>query len=110
MVSRSSRMAAGPVLTRRALGRATLQRQLLLERTSVPVEDAVLPLLMRTTIHTVTVEDALTLRPLLQHVLERTFTSTAWGQRLRGQDLGPALDHAQALVEEQPRTRRSWPR
>ena len=35
--------------------------------------------LMRTTIHTVTAADALALRPLLQPVLDRTFSSTAWG-------------------------------
>jgi hypothetical protein len=39
---------------------------------------------MRTTIHTVIASDALALRPLLQPVLDRTFASMAWGQRLRG--------------------------
>ena len=45
--------------------------------------------LMRTTIHTVTAADALALRPLLQPVLDRTFSGTAWGQRLRARTSQP---------------------
>jgi hypothetical protein len=131
-----------PVLSRRALGRATLTRQLLLERVARPVEAALehlvglqaqVPLvphlalwdrlagyepgeldtlmtarrvvrtqLMRTTIHTVTAADALALRPLLQPVLDRTFASTAWGQRLRGSDVGPVVAEAADLLAERP--------
>jgi Winged helix DNA-binding domain len=131
-----------PVLSRRALGRATLARQLLLERVRRPVDatlehlvglQAQVPLvphlalwdrlagydpgeldalmtsrrvvrtqLMRTTIHTVTAADALALRPLLQPVLDRTFASTAWGQRLRGQDVGAVVAEAAALLSERP--------
>ena len=50
--------------------------------------------LMRTTIHTVTAADALALRPLLQPVLDRTFSGTAWGQRLRGQDVAAVVAEA----------------
>ena len=131
-----------PVLSRRALGRATLARQLLLERETRPVAAALehlvglqaqVPLvphlalwdrlagydpgeldelmtsrqvvrtqLMRTTIHTVTAADALALRPLLQPVLDRTFASTAWGQRLRGQDVGAVVAEAAELLAERP--------
>jgi hypothetical protein len=131
-----------PVLGRRALGRATLARQLLLGREIRPVAAALehlvglqaqVPLvphlalwdrlagydpaeldslitsrqvvrtqLMRTTIHTVTAADALALRPLLQPVLDRTFASTAWGQRLRGQDVAAVVADAAELLAERP--------
>ena len=58
--------------------------------------------LMRTTIHTVTAADALALRPLLQPVLDRTFASTAWGQRLRGQDVATVVAEAAELLAERP--------
>jgi hypothetical protein len=58
--------------------------------------------LMRTTIHTVTAADALALRPLLQPVLDRTFSGTAWGQRLRGQDVRALVDEAAVLLTERP--------
>jgi hypothetical protein len=131
-----------PVLGRRALGRATLARQLLLDRQARPVAEtleqlvglqAQVPLvphlalwdrlagydpgeldqlmasrqvvrtqLMRTTIHTVTAADALALRPLLQPVLDRTFASTAWGQRLRGRDVGAVVAEAAELLSVRP--------
>src|SRR3954453_23183262 len=58
--------------------------------------------LLRTTIHTVTSADALALRPLLQPVLDRTFASTAWGQRLRGTDVSASSAEAAALLAERP--------
>jgi len=58
--------------------------------------------LMRTTIHTVTAADALGLRPLLQPVLDRTFAGTAWGQRLRGQDLAAVVAEATELLAARP--------
>ncbi len=145
MARTTTAQVAGPVVTTRALGRATLDRQLLLRRERRDVTDAVRDLLglqaqvpavpylalwsrldgftpedlacpmrrralvraplMRTTIHTVTADDAVALRPLVQPVLERTFASTAWGQRLRGHDLTEAFEVAVRLVEERPRTR-----
>jgi hypothetical protein len=130
------------VLSRRALGRATLARQLLLVRATLEASAALDHLvglqaqvprvphlalwsrlagyapaeldelmtsravvrtqLMRTTIHTVTAADALALRPLLQPVLDRTFAGTAWGQRLRGQDLSAVVAEAAALLAERP--------
>ena len=138
------------VLSRRALGRATLARQLLLDRVTRPVTGALehlvglqaqVPLvphlalwdrlagydpgelnrlmtsrqvvrtqLMRTTIHTVTAADALALRPLLQPVLDRTFASTSWGQRLRGQDVSAVVDEAAELLAEHPLGRASLQR
>ncbi|MGY1739389.1 MULTISPECIES: winged helix DNA-binding domain-containing protein [unclassified Blastococcus] len=135
-------MSPVPVLGRRALGRATLARQLLLDRAAVPAGDALRSLvglqaqvprvphlalwdrlagydpaeldalltagrvvrtpLMRTTIHAVPVDDALALRPLLQPVLDRTFASTAWGQRLRGRDVTAVVAEAAALLAERP--------
>jgi hypothetical protein len=63
--------------------------------------------LMRTTIHTVTTADALALRPVLQPVLDRVFAGTAWGQRLRGEDVSAAVATARTLLAEQPMTRAS---
>src|SRR5687768_201406 len=58
--------------------------------------------LLRTTIHTVTASDALALRPLLQPVLDRTFASTSWGQRLRRQDVAAVVAEAAELLAERP--------
>jgi hypothetical protein len=57
---------------------------------------------MRTTIHTVTARDALALRPLHQPLLDRVVASTAWGQRLRGQDVSELLAECSALLAERP--------
>jgi len=67
--------------------------------------DAVRTQLMRTTIHTVTTRDALALRPLLQPVLDRVFSGTAWGQRLRGVDVSDAVATARRLLTEGPLSR-----
>jgi hypothetical protein len=61
--------------------------------------------LMRTTIHTVTTRDALALRPVLQPVLDRVFSGTAWGQRLRGVDVSDAVATARELLAARPLTR-----
>jgi hypothetical protein len=133
------------VLTRRALNRATLARQLLLERIAwtplAAVEHLVglqaqvphnpYPALwsrlegfrpeslsellerrevvrvgvMRGTIHLVTADDCLLLRPLVQPVFE----AQLWRHRdhspgLRGVDLDPIVEVGRTLLEEQPRT------
>ncbi|MGZ8601490.1 MAG: winged helix DNA-binding domain-containing protein [Actinomycetota bacterium] len=134
------------VVGQRALNRALLARQLLLERTSMAVADAIEHLvgqqaqvpkdpyvglwsrldafdpselgamvedrrvvraaLMRATIHLVTARDAVRLRPLVQPVLERTFTTgSPYGRRLRGVDLDEVLALGRASVEDRPRTR-----
>ncbi|MEV4945540.1 winged helix DNA-binding domain-containing protein [Streptomyces sp. NPDC053755] len=131
-----------PVLTTRALGRATLARQLLLSPAELSAEDAVSHLLglqaqntkppyyalaarlsgfrpeelstlmetrkaarivtMRSTIHTHTAEDVLTLRPLVQAARERELTLFRKG--LVGVDLDRLAALARDLVEERPRT------
>jgi hypothetical protein len=67
--------------------------------------DVVRTQLMRTTIHTVTTRDALALRPLLQPVLDRVFSGTAWGQRLRGVDVSDAVATARRLLADGPLSR-----
>lgn len=61
--------------------------------------------LMRGTIHLVSARDCLFLRPLLQIVMQRLFT-TAFGRPLKHLDLGPMLEAGAELMDEQPRTRR----
>ncbi|NEC04102.1 winged helix DNA-binding domain-containing protein [Streptomyces sp. SID7909] len=131
-----------PVLTPRALGRATLDRQLLLRRTAVSAKEAVthlvglqaqntkppyyqllarlqgfrpadLSLLMearevvrivslRSTIHTHTAEDALTLRPLMQPAVDRELNM--FRKRLPGVDPDRLRELSRAYVEEAPRS------
>jgi hypothetical protein len=59
--------------------------------------------LQRGTIHLVTADDCLTLRPLLQPVLDRALR-TSYGKRLTGLDLDLLTREGRALVEAQPRT------
>ncbi|KKB85251.1 hypothetical protein VW29_06770 [Devosia limi DSM 17137] len=143
-------------LTNRQLNRATLARQLLLQRTAMPVIDAVDLLIglqaqttngpyqalwsrldgftpasltaaildksllrattMRSTLHLHTVPDLLSIRPLVQPMLERTFLSAAKASATNA--ARPAL-HARgvALLDQQPMTAgelgkqlvQSWP-
>jgi Winged helix DNA-binding domain len=137
-------MAGTEVLGRRALNRALLARQLLLERRDLPPASAVEWLvgmqaqvptspyvglwsrlerfghddlgglllerrvlrgsLMRTTLHLVTAEDFLALRPVLQPVLERAFRGSPFGKGIAGMDLEPLLAAGRKLLEEEPRT------
>ncbi|MET9436802.1 winged helix DNA-binding domain-containing protein [Streptomyces sp. NPDC006551] len=131
-----------PVLAARALGRATLARQLLLTPAALSAEDAVSHLLglqaqntkppyyalaarlegfrpeelsalmearevarivtMRSTIHTHTADDVLTLRPLVQAARDRELKIFRKG--LDGVDLDRLAVLARELVEERPRT------
>ncbi|MFF2745597.1 winged helix DNA-binding domain-containing protein [Kitasatospora sp. NPDC058048] len=134
----------GPLLSRRALGRALLARQHLLARTdqqpaalihhlgglqaqaapqppylgllarldgftperlSTLIEQraVVRTALQRGTIHLVTAEDCLTLRPLLQPMLDQAMRTT-FGKQLTGLDLDALAAEARTLVEERPRT------
>ncbi|MFD9067080.1 winged helix DNA-binding domain-containing protein [Kitasatospora purpeofusca] len=136
--------AEGGVLGRRALGRALLARQHLLERTTATpaamiehlgglqaqaapqppylgllsrldgfAPEALTELiesrrvvriaLQRGTIHLVTAEDCLTLRPLLQPVLDKGLRA-AFGKWLVGLDLDALAAEARVLVEKEPRT------
>jgi DNA glycosylase AlkZ-like len=129
------------VLSRRALNRATLERQLLLRRATLSPLDAVehliglqaqVPLnpytalwsrleefrpealaelleqrqvvriaVMRATIHLVTADDCLLLRPLMQPVLD---AELARYRDLRGVDVDAVLAFARELVAERPRS------
>lgn len=61
--------------------------------------------LMRATIHLVSVPDALAIRPVIQPVLDRElFANRAWAGGIEGVDLDPVLAAGRALVEERPRS------
>jgi hypothetical protein len=134
------------VLGRRALGRATLARQMLLERaTGTTAAEAVAHLvglqaqapfspyygllarlegftpdtvadglvdrslvrivLMRGTVHLVTAEDALVLRPFIQPLMDRAVAMTPqYAEGLRAVAPDELAAAARALVEEAPRT------
>jgi hypothetical protein len=72
--------------------------------------------LMRSTIHLVTAEDGLWLRPLVQPVIERS-TNGAFGQKLAGLDRDELAAAGRACVDERPltfselgaRLRERWP-
>lgn len=135
--------ATGPVLDRRALGRALLERQLLLSRARRSAADTVAHLvgiqaqaplapyvglwtrldgfghgdlaglindraavrvaLMRGTVHLVTAEDCLFLRPLMQPLLDRALRS-GFGRNLTPEELDRITTAGRALVEERPLT------
>ncbi len=134
---------ASQILSQRALNRALLARQLLLERSDMPSLQAVRHLvglqaqapnppyvalwtrlqnfrheelsqhimdrsivriaLMRSTIHLVTAEDCLTLRPVLQSVQDRALKGT-FGKKLAELDLDALAAAGRALLEAQPLT------
>lgn len=61
--------------------------------------------LQRATIHLVTKRDCLTLRPVLQPVLDRNlWVGSPYGRRLKGLALARLLATGRTLLEEQPRT------
>jgi DNA glycosylase AlkZ-like len=133
------------VLGKRALNRALLARQMLLERVDLPAErvmerlvgiqaqeppdpyvalwtrlinfnpDELVHLLesraavratamLRTTIHLVTAEDAVWMRPILQAVAERTFIHTPFAKAMDGADLDEVIAHGRELLAGSPTT------
>lgn len=73
--------------------------RLLLEREVVRLA------LMRSTIHLVTARDCLTLRPLMQPVLERgLYIGSPFGKKLLGVDMEALISAGRSLVEEKPRS------
>lgn len=139
---KTSAAAPAAVLSPRALGRATLERQLLLRRAVMSAEDAVRHLVglqaqntkppyyqllarlegfepaelaalmesrevvrivtLRSTIHTHTADDALTLRPLVQEARDRELR--IFRKRLVGVDLDRLRELSRTYVEQMPRT------
>ena len=133
-----------PLLTRRALNRTLLGRQLLLERVDRPVQSMIEHLVgmqaqepidpyvglwtriegfdpqelstlieerravrgstLRTTLHLMTARDFLTLRPVLQDVLERAWRSSPFAKDLVGLDLAEVVAAGRELVEAEPLT------
>jgi hypothetical protein len=146
MTTTTGNVSAGPVLSRRSLNRALLERQLLLRRAEMPAEDAIEHLIalqaqepfdpytalwsrlegfradelagllldrravranamMRTTIHLLTARDWLALRPVLQVVQERGFTTgSPFGRQLKGLDIDEVVAAGRELLDEKPRT------
>ena len=133
------------MLTPRALNRALLARQMLLERATVDAATAVTDLvglqaqaplapyvglwsrlvdfdpgelardlierrvvrasLMRSTIHLVTGDDALEIRPLVDPVLGRGFRTSPFARDLDGVDLAELLAVGRDVIERRPSTR-----
>ena len=67
--------------------------------------EAVRTTLLRTTIHLVTADDCLALRPLMQPVMVRTLSNTAWARNIAGVDYEALIAAGRELLAEQPRSR-----
>ena len=66
---------------------------------------AVRSVLMRSTVHLASIDDALAFRPVVQPVLDwELFRNKTWSVGLEGVDLEPVLDLGRRLMEERPRS------
>ena len=73
--------------------------------TAMEERRAVRIVLRRGTIHLVSIDDALALRPVIQPVLDRELLANrTWARGIEGVDLEPVLALGRALVEERPRS------
>jgi hypothetical protein len=61
--------------------------------------------LLRATVHLVSARDCVTLRPLVQRVLERTFAAQAYARNLDGVDIDAVLAVARDLLSQRPLSR-----
>ena len=133
------------VLSTRELNRATLQRQMLLQRARkkvpaalehlvgmqaqapdapyvglwtrlenfstgdlaglIEARKAVRAPLMRATVHLVTAADCALLRPWVQSIQERTFSSQQFARKLKGTDLGKVIAEGRDVLTGNPMTR-----
>src|SRR3954452_25031896 len=60
--------------------------------------------LMRRTLHLVTADDFLALRPVLQDMIERGYPGSQFAPQIAGVDVHELLTAGRALVEQAPRT------
>jgi hypothetical protein len=60
--------------------------------------------LMRRTLHLVTADDFLALRPVMQEMVERGYAGTSFAAQIEGVDMEELLALGRRLVEERPRT------
>jgi hypothetical protein len=74
--------------------------QLIMDRRAVRIG------VMRATIHLLSAADCLTLRPLMQPVSTRTFSSSSFGKNLAGVEIDELVAAGRTLVEERPLTGR----
>jgi len=73
--------------------------------TMVTERELVRTALMRSTIHLVTAQDCLALRPLVQPVLDRDlYQNSSHKKVVQGLDLDAVVEHGLALLDERPRT------
>lgn len=73
--------------------------------TMVSERELVRTALMRSTIHLVTPDDCMTLRPLMKQVLDRDlYTNSSHGAVVKGLDLDAVVAAGLKLLDEQPRT------
>lgn len=66
--------------------------------------------LMRMTIHLVSAEDCLLIRPIVQHILERVFGSTPFAKQIKGVDMEALLEIGRATLTEEPLTQAAMAR